>query len=168
MLEVSGASNPVAGTGQVVVGVSIAPVLTLDTQLRRGWGQEWFRVKPPYAPGAGLAGKVLSAGEGANPDWIGRRVVADVEEGGYAERAVVTADGLVPVPDGLDLPEAAALLHNGRTALGLVEKTGIYPDEWVLVTAAAGRFRRRPRGGRWSATCHPRPWMARSTPGLRW
>ena len=108
VLEVSRAPDVVAGTGQVVVGVSLAPVLTLDTQLCGGWGQAWVGVKPPYVPGAGVAGKVLSVGEGVDLDWIGRRVVADAGEGGYAERAVVTAEGLIPVPDGLGLPERPA------------------------------------------------------------
>jgi NADPH:quinone reductase len=42
------------------------------------------------------------------------------------------------VPDGVDLREAAALLHDGNTAFGLLEGTGIEPGEWVLVTAAGG------------------------------
>ena len=33
--------------------------------------------------------------------------------GGYVEQAVVAASDLIPVPDGLGLPEAGALLHDG-------------------------------------------------------
>jgi hypothetical protein len=33
-----------AGPGQVVVGVKFAPVLFLDTQIRAGWGRDWFPV----------------------------------------------------------------------------------------------------------------------------
>jgi NADPH2:quinone reductase len=73
-----------------------------------------------------------------DPGWVGRRVVARTEGGGYAERAVVPAEGLVPVPDGLGLLEAAALLHDGPTALGLVEGAGMRPGEWALVLAAGG------------------------------
>jgi NADPH:quinone reductase len=58
--------------------------------------------------------------------------------GGYAEQALVSAAALVPVPDGLGLPAAAALLHDGATALGLAESTGIRPGEWVLVVGAGG------------------------------
>jgi len=135
----SEAPDPVAGPGQVVVDVSVAPVLFVDTQIRRGWGGEWFTVKPPYVPGVGVAGQVLSVGEGVDPGWAGRQVVTDTgERGGYAERAVAPAEGLIPVPDGLGLPEAAALLHDGRTALGLAEMARIRPGEWVLVTATGG------------------------------
>jgi NADPH2:quinone reductase len=51
---------------------------------------------------------------------------------------VAPAEGLIPVPDGLGLPEAAALLHDGPTALCLAEVAGIRPEEWVLVTPAGG------------------------------
>ena len=77
-----------------------------------------------------------------DPDWIGRRVVAHTGErgghGGYVERAVVAADAIVAVPDGLDLQVAAAVLHDGATALGLVDNARIRPREWVLVLAAGG------------------------------
>ena len=139
VLVTSEAPDPVAGPGQVVIDVSVAPVLMLETQIRRGWGGEYFTVKPPYVPGGGVAGEVVSVGEGVDPAWVGRRVVTDTGEGGgYAERAVAPAEGLIPVPDGLGLPEAAALLHDGRTALGLAEEAQVQPGEWVLVVAAGG------------------------------
>jgi NADPH2:quinone reductase len=122
----------------VVIDVAIAPVLFLDTQIRAGLGRDWFPARPPYVPGAGVAGMVGSAATGVDPAWTGRRVVADTPAGGYLEQAVVPADRLVPVPDGVDLADAAALLHDGRTALALVEATVPGAGEWVLVTGAAG------------------------------
>ena len=50
----------------------------------------------------------------------------------------MAAGRLVTVPDGVDLAEATALLHDGATALGLGEHTGIRPADWVLVLGAAG------------------------------
>jgi NADPH2:quinone reductase len=138
VLAVREAPEPFPGAGEVVVGVSIAPVLFLETQLRRGWGREWFPVEPPYVPGGGVGGVVISTGEGVDPGWIGRRVVARTDGGGYAEQAAVPKEALIPVPDGLGMPEAAALLHDGPTALGLAEEARMKPDEWVLVLAAAG------------------------------
>jgi len=138
VLVTSEAPDPVAGPGQVVIDVSVAPVLMLETQIRRGWGGEYFTVKPPYVPGSGVAGEVISVGEGVDAGWAGRRVVSDTDGGGYAERAVAPAEGLIPVPDGLGLPEAAALLHDGRTALRLAEVAPMQPGEWVLVVAAGG------------------------------
>jgi len=135
-------ADPVAGPGQVVVDVAVADTLFVDTQIRRGWGREHFTVHPPYVPGNGVAGVVSSVGDGVDPDWIGRRVVAHTGErgghGGYVERAVVPADAIVAVPDGLDLRDATAVLHDGPTALGLVDTARIRPREWVLVLAAGG------------------------------
>jgi NADPH:quinone reductase len=128
----------VAGAGQVVVGVSVADVLFVDTQIRRGLHRAYFTVEPPYVPGAGVAGDVIGIGAGVDPGWLGRRVVTAPERGGYAEQAVAAADALIPVPQELGLREAAALLHDGRTALGLVEGARIRPEEWVLVVAAGG------------------------------
>jgi NADPH2:quinone reductase len=118
----------------VIVAVSIAPALFLDTQIRGGLGRGWFPATPPCVPGAGVAGTVSSVGAGVAENWTGRRVVADTGSGcgGYAEQAPVAADGLVEVPEGLSLADDAALLHDGRTAIGLIEATEPRPDEWVL------------------------------------
>lgn len=81
---------------------------------------------------------MIEVGDGCRPGWIGRRVIAEVE-GGDVERAVAGIEALVPVPDGLGMPEAAALLHDGATAIGLVEGR-----EFVPVNGCS--LRRRPVG----------------------
>jgi NADPH2:quinone reductase len=138
VLEVAEVPEPVAGPGQVVMDVSIAPVLFLDTQIRSGSARDWFATTPPYVPGAGVAGEVASVGEGVDPDWVGRRVVAGTPEGGYVERAVVAVDDLIAVPEGLGIPEAAALLHDGRTAVSLIDQADLMRGQWVLVLGAGG------------------------------
>jgi NADPH2:quinone reductase len=122
-----------------MVEVAFAPALYLDTQIRAGRARDWFDTAPPYVPGAGVAGTVAEVGDGVDPGWVGRRVVADTQEtGGYAQQVVVDADALVVVPDGVGLAEAAALLHDGRTALRLIDVTAPQPGEWALVLGAAG------------------------------
>ena len=69
------APDPVAGPGQAVVRVSVAHVLFVETQIRSGWGREYFTVEPPYVPGDGVAGQVMSVGDGVEPGWVGRSVV---------------------------------------------------------------------------------------------
>ncbi|MDQ3643000.1 MAG: zinc-binding dehydrogenase [Actinomycetota bacterium] len=149
--------DPVAGPGQVVVDVSVADTLHLDTVIRRG--QFPFPVvEPPYVPGAGVAGEVASVGEEVDGGWAGRRVVVrtgvpdsradtetvgqlaerDTHAGGYAERAVVATRALIPVPDELGLREAAALINDGMTAMLLFEVAQVRPGEWVLITPAGG------------------------------
>jgi NADPH2:quinone reductase len=131
--------DPTAGPGQVVVEVAVADTLFIETQIRRGRGGDYFPVQPPYVPGGGVAGRVLSVGPDVDPHWTGRRVITRTDQyGGYAERAIARADALIPVPEPLDLRDAAALIHDGLTAMILFEAVEPKPDEWVLITAAGG------------------------------
>lgn len=129
--------DPVAGPGEVVVGLAAADVIFLDTLLRGGWGTDIFPVQPSYVPGNGGSGTVLSVGPDVDPAWVGRRVLVRTL-GGYAEQVAVPVADLVPVPEELGFSEAAALLHDGATAMGLVEEARFEKGEWVLVAAAAG------------------------------
>ena len=129
--------DPVPGAGEVVVGMAVADVIFLDTLLRSGWGQEFFPRALPYVPGGGGAGTVLRTGAGVDPAWVGRRVVVRTSTG-YAERVVAGAAEVMPVPPGLALETAAALVHDGVTALSLDRLGAPDKGEWVLVTAAAG------------------------------
>jgi NADPH:quinone reductase len=101
-----------------------------------------FPQRPPYIPGNGVAGHVAAAGDGTDPGWIGRAVVARTGphggSGGYAERAVVPVSHLVAVPEGLGPQLAAALMHDGATALGLMAGTPVRRGDTVLLVGAAG------------------------------
>jgi NADPH2:quinone reductase len=142
VLEVREVPAPAAAAGHAVIKVAVADVLNLDAKIRSGWGREYFPIEPPYIPGNGVAGEVISTGPGVSPQWTGQRVVARTGShggsGGYAEQVAVPVDRLHAVPDGLGLAEAAAVLHDGSTALGIAEQAAIKPGEWVLVTAAGG------------------------------
>ncbi|MEU6804332.1 zinc-binding dehydrogenase [Streptomyces neyagawaensis] len=133
------APDPVAGEGQTVIDVTVADILFIETQVRNGWGREFFSVEPPYVPGDGVAGHVRAVGPGVDPGWVGRRVAAHAGGyGGYADQVVVPVEALIPVPDGLELPQAAALLNDGTTALTVLEAAEVTKDDQVLITAAAG------------------------------
>jgi NADPH2:quinone reductase len=139
VLAVVEAPDPEPGTGEVVVEVAAADVLWVETMIRRGEGGDYFPVRPPYRAGVGVAGTVAAVGPGVDQAWAGRRVVTRTgEHGGYVQRALVPADGLIEVPDAVELTTAAALLHDGVTALGLMDVVAVKPGERVLVTAAAG------------------------------
>ncbi|MFD7444584.1 zinc-binding dehydrogenase [Streptomyces sp. NPDC059909] len=131
--------DPEAGPGQVVVDVAAVDTIFVETQIRSGWGRDYFPVRPPYVPGGGIAGTVRSVGPGVDESWRGRRVVAAIGfTGGYAERAVAAAESLAPVPDGLPFTDAAALVHDGVTATVLLDATEPEPGERVLITGASG------------------------------
>lgn len=134
--------EPVPGPGEAVIAVSAVDVLFLDTMIRSGRARDAFAQRPPYVPGNGVAGRVAAVGDGVSPAWAGRPVVARTGPhggtGGYSERAVVPASSLVAIPEGVDTSVAAALLHDGATALGLLAGTPVKPGDTVLVTGAAG------------------------------
>ncbi|MEW2070158.1 zinc-binding dehydrogenase [Streptomyces sp. NPDC007346] len=130
--------DPVPGPGQLLVDVAYASVTFVETQVRSGNGP-FGRPSLPRVPGNGVGGRVVAVGPGADPSLVGTTVVTTTGgEGGYAERALARADEVVPVPPGLDLKDAVALLADGRTALLLFRQAEIKPGEKVLVEAAAG------------------------------
>ena len=98
----------------------------------------------PHVPGIDFAGTVESSEDarykpGDKVILTGWRV-GENRWGGYAERACVTADMLVPLPEGLTTRQAMAVGTAGFTAMLAVmalEDHGI-KDGPVLVTGAAG------------------------------
>ncbi|MGW0939635.1 zinc-binding dehydrogenase [Streptomyces sp. NPDC002666] len=133
--------DPVPGPGQVRIAVRAAGVHLLDTALREGMTGPYPTPTPlPTVPGREVAGIVESLGEGTDPDWLGRHVVAHIGNapGGYAELTVTEADKLHPVPDSLDDAAAVAMIGTGRTTLGILGFTPLGPDSVAVVTAAAG------------------------------
>jgi NADPH2:quinone reductase len=126
-----------------VVTVAAADTLWVETLIRSGAGQDVWPMRPPYVPGGAVAGHVTAVGSEVDPGLSGRAVVAHVRDrglavGGYAEKVVVPAKVPVDVPDGLPLTVAAAVLHDGPTALALFDLTGISARDTVLVVGASG------------------------------
>ncbi|MFD7158791.1 zinc-binding dehydrogenase [Kribbella sp. NPDC059898] len=141
VLETVEVPEPTVGPGQVLIEVDAAEVLFLDTQLRAGWGREYFELELPFVPGAGVVGVVRSGTELA-----GRRVIAGTggigtyAGGGYAERAAVPEAEVFPIPDAMEPWLALTALHDGATALAQLERGKVAPGERVLVTAATGNL----------------------------
>jgi NADPH:quinone reductase len=132
--------DPVAGPGQVVITVEAAGITFIETMTRAG---RTLGSRPlpdlPLVLGNGVGGMVTALGPGTDPALAGARVVSVTGgTGGYAEQVAVDAAEPIPVPDSLPLPEAVALLADGRTALALTEQAAPAAGEWVLVEAAGG------------------------------
>jgi NADPH2:quinone reductase len=134
--------DPVAGPDELVIAVGASDVMFVDTMIRAGRGVGLFSQRPPYVPGNGVGGEVVSVGQDLDDDWLGRRVIAHTGDpggtGGYAERAVARLEDVVPVPDDLDLLDAVAVLHDGPTALRVAAVADVHAGEWVLILGAAG------------------------------
>jgi len=130
--------------GDVVVAVDYSTVNYKDG-LCIGPGGGLVR-NYPHVPGIDFAGTVESSADdrykaGDKVVVTGWRV-GEVHWGGYAQKARVKADWLVPLPDGIDTRMAMAVGTAGFTAqlaIMALEDHGLTPsDKPVLVTGAAG------------------------------
>ncbi|MFF0449021.1 zinc-binding dehydrogenase [Streptomyces sp. NPDC004609] len=133
--------DPVPGPGQVRIAVAAAGVHLVDTALRRGAAGPFAgTAELPTIPGREVAGTVDGLGEGADPTWLGKKVVAHLGTvpGGYAELAVTETGRLHEIPPGLDEAEAVAMIGTGRTVMGILQFTDLEPGSIAVVTAAAG------------------------------
>ncbi|WGY00121.1 zinc-binding dehydrogenase [Nocardioides sp. QY071] len=127
--------------GQLRIAVEVAGVHLLDTSIRAGESFGPSQVPDlPVVPGREVAGTVDRVGEGVDPAWLGRRVVAHLgfAGGGYADQAVVDAARAHALPDHLDAATAVAAIGTGRTAAAILELSRLAADDVVAVTSAAG------------------------------
>ena len=135
VLQVRDVPDPDPGLGEVLVLVEASGVNFMDVYQRTGT----YQVPLPFTLGSEGAGTVLRLGDGVEGFAAGDRVAWTGVPGSHAEQAVVPADRLVPVPDGITTEQAAAALLQGLTAHYLTHDS--YPvraGDTVLVHAAAG------------------------------
>ena len=99
--------DPRPGPGEVLIEVTAAGVNRADLMQRQGFYPPPAGA-PPY-PGLECSGTVAALGEGVTRWRIDDPVCALLSGGGYAERVVVPAGQLLPVPKSTTLAEAAGL-----------------------------------------------------------
>ncbi|MGD1876954.1 MAG: MDR family oxidoreductase [Kiloniellaceae bacterium] len=130
--------------GEVTVAVEYSTLNYKDGMVLSGLGR--LVRSYPHVPGVDFAGTVEASSDpaykpGDKVVLTGWRV-GEQHWGGYAEKARVKADWLVPLPKGLTTKRAMAIGTAGFTAMLAVmalEKHGVAPDKGeVLVTGAAG------------------------------
>lgn len=159
---------PRAGPGEVLVRVSAAGVNNTDVWTREGAyglpGQPealagWRGpVDFPRIQGGDIAGAVAGVGDGVDPALAGRRVLVDPAlydgpgsdanpvgllgsevDGGFAQYVVVSAARVHDMTASpLSDEELACLPVSYGTAMGMLERAEVGPDETVLVTGASG------------------------------
>jgi NADPH2:quinone reductase len=106
--------------------------------LNRGELSSFARNKEGWVPGQDIAGIVLrQAANGEGPP-AGARVVALVDEFGWAERAAVPSHRMAIMPEDVSFAQAAALPVAGLTALRTLRHGGPLVGRRVLITGAAG------------------------------
>lgn len=107
VLQPRQAAVPVAGPGEILIRVHAAGVNRPDALQRAGK----YPMKPGMNPLPGLevAGEVAALGDGVTEYALGDRVCALTNGGGYAQFCAVPAGQALPIPEGMDWIQAAAV-----------------------------------------------------------
>ncbi len=134
--------DPVPGPEEILVDVVATALNRADLLQRRGLYPSpplaGFTPPAPEIPGMEFAGLVSACGERVERRSIGDAVMGIVGGGSYAERLVVHADQVLPVPSTLDVAEAAAIPEVWITAFdALVVQGGLTSGRIALVHAGA-------------------------------
>ena len=129
--------EPETGACGVRIRVRAAGLNFADSLMLRGRYQE----KPPlpFTPGLELAGEIDALGAGVRGLRVGQRVMAVVNHGAFAEKAVARADDVVPLPDDMDFVTAAGFaIAYGTAHGGLRWRADLHAGEVLLVHGAGG------------------------------
>ena len=129
--------DPVAGPGEVVIGVRAAGVNFPDLLMI----QHKYQMRPalPFIPGSEVAGDILSVGVGVSAWRPGQRVLAACRVGGFAAQVAVAAETCHALPDAVPYDVAAGfILAYGTVWHALTDRAAAQPGDTLLVLGAAG------------------------------
>ena len=132
VLQLAERPDPSAAAGEVLIDVDAAGVNRPDVLQRLG------KYPPPPGasdiPGLEVAGRIAAIGAGVTGFAIGDRVCALVAGGGYAERAAVPHQQVLPIPKGLTGIQAAGIPETFFTVWTNVFQRGkLKPSESILI-----------------------------------
>lgn len=126
---------PTPASNQVLVETAATGLNFIETYQRSGL----YEVEYPFIPGSEASGTVVAVGDDVENVAVGDRVATASGTATYAEFFVAPADKLLPVPDSIDLVEAAAIPLQGMTAHYLCRSTfEVTAGDAVFLTAGAG------------------------------
>ena len=118
--------DPVPGSGEVLLDVTAVGINYADTHQTEN--SYLSPQKLPLVPGIEVVGT-----------HDGKRYLASVSSGGYAEKAVAHKAVLFPIPDSVTDEQALCMLIQGTTAWHLLKTMGhLQVGEAVVIHAAAG------------------------------
>jgi len=158
-IEIQEHVDPSPGTGEAVVRVEAASLNHRDLWKLKTDRED--RADLPFVAGGDLAGTVAQVGPDVSSVSEGDRVVLDPllpcgtcrfcrdgpenmceaydsYDGAFAERALVRADRLVPLPDTVEYGDAAALPIAYMTAYRMLKRADTEAGDLVFVPGATG------------------------------
>src|SRR5580765_9161 len=128
--------DPAPGPGEVLVRTAAIGLNFADLFVRAGVYPR--TPKTPFVPGMEISGTIETVGGGVADLHPGQRVVAVPLFGGHAEKVAVPAAWVFPLPDCVNLVEAAAMPVVFLTAWYSLARAEVGSGERVVVTAGAG------------------------------
>jgi len=135
-LRLEEAPEPQVQAGQVMIRVRAAGINPADLVRLSG---RLGSLPLPYIPGTDVCGEIERLGAGVSNLKQGQRVFGRALTGGYAEKASLAAEEVVPLPANLSFEEGAAIPIPFYTAYhGLHNKAVVKAGETVLVSAGGG------------------------------
>ncbi len=137
VLEYREVPDPTLAPGHAIVQLEAVGLNFADLYRRRGTYH--LAGQPPYIAGYEGAGRIVALAPDVTDFEVGDRVAFADSPHAQAERALVSADHLIPLPDDISADTAAALLLQGLTAQYLIRDSHpLRPGETALVHSAAG------------------------------
>jgi putative PIG3 family NAD(P)H quinone oxidoreductase len=137
VLEWTEVPDPEPRDGEVLIEVAASAVNRADLLQRKG-----FYPPPPGASeiiGMECSGRIAAVGAGAEGWTVGDEVCALLAGGGYAQKVAVPARQVLPVPDGVDVVDAAGLPEVACTVWSnLVGAAGLRAGELALIQGGSG------------------------------
>ncbi|MEM6651288.1 MAG: NADPH:quinone oxidoreductase family protein [Pseudomonadota bacterium] len=128
---------PEPGPGEVRIRVRATSLNYPDLLLCQGKYQ--LKLEPPFVPGMDLAGEIDALGVDVEGWSVGDAVCGGARFGGFAEYAIVSAEGLQKKPETLSFEAAAAYSAAYLTAyVALVRRGALQSGETLLVHGASG------------------------------
>jgi NADPH:quinone reductase-like Zn-dependent oxidoreductase len=128
---ITAVDDPRAGSGEALVAVQAFSINRGELDLLHSRTGGW-------RPGQDVAGVVVAQARDGSGPAAGTRVVALVEQAGWAELAAVPVGRLARLPAEVGTEQAAALPLAGLTALRTLRLAGDLLGRRVLVTGANG------------------------------
>lgn len=136
-VDIRDVPRPTPGPGEVLLKVRATSINFPDLLLCQGKYQ--LKLEPPFTPGMDISGIVDAIGDGVTAFAPGDEVCGGARFGGFAEYAIVHADGLQKKPENLSFDQAASYSAAYLTAyVALVRRGRLQAGETLLVHGASG------------------------------